>query len=206
MLFFSVASVIQAQYLIINFFTEISELTFMSMVYFIQKLYCISWTVHIIAQITDLILFLEILAACPWSCTCCTSQKQKWLTTHHCNIWDADWSIRMPACAGGYLKIDWQLKRIAVGMTPLRIHFCTWDTTEDPPFCTQISLRIHPFAHITHKIPQFDWLLPAEVVPIKECSSGSWPYITQCFNMCKIILSLFQQIIKMTAMRTEVIA
>ena len=28
--------------------------------------------------------------------------------------------------------------------------------------------EIHLFAHVTHKIPQFDWLLSAEVVPIKR--------------------------------------
>ena len=47
-------------------------------------------------------------------------------------------------------------------MTSLRIHLCTRDTTEDPPFCTHIPTRIHPFAHVTPKILKFDWLLSAE--------------------------------------------
>ena len=42
-------------------------------------------------------------------------------------------------------------------MTALRIQLCTWATTEDPPFCTRHSQRIHPFALVTHKIQEFDW-------------------------------------------------
>ena len=41
----------------------------------------------------------------------------------------------------------------------------TWATTVDPPFCTHISLRTHPFAHVTSKILKLDWLLPVKVVP-----------------------------------------
>ena len=79
----------------------------------------------------------------------------------------------------------------------MRIHVCTWTTNEDPPFCTHISPRIHPFAHVTSKSLKFDWLLPAEAVPIKGCLFGDWPYITRCFDVCNIILSLFLNPTKM---------
>ena len=93
---------------------------------------------------------LETLAAYPWSCTCCTSHRQM-IDSPSLQQLDADWSVGTSACAGGHLWNDWQLNRITVGMSLLRIHICTRTATEDPPFCTCTPPKIHPFAHVTSK-------------------------------------------------------
>ena len=112
-------------------------------------------------------IFLDMLATCPWSCMCCTPQLQD------------DWQP-ITATSEMLIGLLGHLHMLEVTLNLIdssrgqRSAWHLWgssfaheDATEDPPFCTRISSEDPPFWHVTHKIPQFDWLLLAEVVPIK---------------------------------------
>ena len=56
----------------------------------------------LLQQNIQIVYILEMLAACPWSCTCCTPWLQDDWQPITATTSDADWSIETPAHAGGY--------------------------------------------------------------------------------------------------------
>ena len=121
-------------------------LTFTNLVYFIQKLYCILWTDQLVPQNTNSFLFLETLAAYPWSCMCCTSHRQiidsPSLQPHRC------WLVSWDTCMCWRLPLKWMTAQQDNGRHDTFEDPClhpdrNWGssflhlyTTEDPPFCT----------------------------------------------------------------------
>ena len=60
----------------------------------------------LLAQNIQFVYIVEILAACPWSCTCCTPRLQKWLTAHHMQHLRC-WLVNKDTCKCWRLPLIW---------------------------------------------------------------------------------------------------
>ena len=111
----------------------------------------VNWLFELLIQ--NLFLFLETLAGYSGCCMCWISHK--WMIDSP-TLWQLkfDWSVGVPACAGGYPRSDWQLNNTVVSTT-------FWS-----------SHKLYLFAHVKNnriQNPVIRFVTDWKAEPIKVC-------------------------------------